>query len=270
MGNETIIAWTNHTFNVAWGCTRIDPGCANCYADTLSSRYGFDVWGPGKPRRTFGPKHWDEPLKWDRLAREGKTVSVAGAGRPPLVFTSSMCDVFEDHPTIDQERAKLWPLIRATPNLHWQVLTKRADRILNNLPEDWGLEGYPNVWLGVSISEARGAWRAEHLRKVPAAVRFISYEPALEPLAGAVDLAGIDWVIFGGESGPGFRKMDVGWARGMRAACEVAGTAFFFKQSAAPRTEMGTTLDGELVRKFPAPICPSTLGGIDADQTTIG
>lgn len=253
MAEKTKIAWCNATWNAAWGCTKIDPGCANCYADTLSSRYGFDVWGPGKPRRTFGQKHWDEPLKWDRLAREGKTVSVAGAGRPPLVFTSSMCDVFEDHPVIDQERRKLWPLIRATPNLHWQVLTKRADRILANLPEDWGPEGYPNVWLGVSISEPKGCWRADYLRRIPAAVRFVSYEPALGAIHNDLDLGGIDWVIFGGESGPGYRKMDVDWARGMRSACSQAGTAFFFKQSAAARTEMGTTLDGEVVRKFPTP-----------------
>lgn len=86
MGDKTIIAWTNHTWNLAWGCVKIDPGCAHCYAETLSSRYGHDVWGPNKPRRTFGQKHWDEPLLWNQWAAEGKTVSVAGPGRPPFVL----------------------------------------------------------------------------------------------------------------------------------------------------------------------------------------
>jgi len=162
-----------------------------------------------------------------------------------------MCDVFEDHPTIAQERAKLWPLIRSTPHLHWQLLTKRADRILANLPEDWGPDGSPNVWLGVSISEPKGCWRADELRRIPARVHFVSYEPALAAIHNDLDLAGIDWVIFGGESGPGYRMMDVEWARGMRAACERARVSFFFKKSAPPRTEMGTTLDGETVRSFP-------------------
>lgn len=251
---KTLIAWTNHTFNIAWGCVKIDPGCAHCYAEGFAkTRLGLDIWGPGKTRRTFGEKHWREPMKWNVLASTGETQSVMGPGNPPLVFSSSMCDVFEDHPTIAQERAKLWPLIRSTPNLHWQILTKRADRILPNLPEDWGIDGYPNVWLGVSISEAKGVWRADELRKVPAVVRFISYEPALGPLAEHLDLAGIDWVIYGGESGPGFRGHDLAWPRAMREACAKAGTAFFYKQSAASRTEMGITLDGELVRKFPTP-----------------
>jgi hypothetical protein len=102
-----------------------------------------------------------------------------------------MCDNFEGHPTIDAERAKLWPLIRATPWLDWQLLTKRADRIADNLPPDWG-KGWPNVWLGVSIENNDYVGRADHLRKIPAAVRFVSYEPALGPL-DRLNLKGIDW-----------------------------------------------------------------------------
>lgn len=248
MGANSAIPWCDDTWNLAWGCTKIDVGCQNCYALTLSTRYGHDVWGPGKPRRTFGPKHWAEPLAWNRAGGE----SVMGPGHPRLVFCSSMCDVFEDHPTITQERAKLWPLIRATPNLSWQILTKRADRIEANLPEDWGT-GYPNVWLGVSISEEKGCWRADALRNIPAVVRFISYEPALGPIAHKANLSGIDWVIYGGESGPGFRPHDPEWARTMHRKCESTGTAFFYKQSSAYRTEMGTTLDGKTIRKFPVP-----------------
>lgn len=241
MGQETIIAWTNHTFNVAWGCSKISPGCKNCYADTLSSRYGCDVWGADKPRRVFGPKHWTDPVLWNNIAER--------RGLRERVFTSSMCDVFEDHPTIAHEREKLWRLIRATPWLDWQILTKRADRIADNLPHDWPL---PNVWLGVSIENNDYAWRADHLRKIEAAVRFVSYEPALGRL-DKLDLNGIDWVIYGGESGQNYREHDLAWPRQMFAMCEAAGTAFFFKQSAAYRTEIGTTLDGKTIRKYPTP-----------------
>lgn len=180
-------------------------------------------------------------------SRNGLLVS----GQPRLVFSSSMCDIFEDHPTIEAERAKLWALIRATPNLHWQLLTKRADRIAENLPADWGT-GYPNVWLGVSISEAKGIWRADYLRSIP----------ALGPIAEVLDLTGIEWLIFGGESGPGFRPMDVQWARDIRVKCRESGTAFFFKQSAAYRTEMGIELDGQIVRAFPEKI--QMINGIPA------
>src|SRR6185436_18027435 len=116
------------------------PACAHCYAKTLSERWGFDVWGEENSRRIFGDKHWAEPLKWNAKAQ--------AAGERRRVFCSSMADVFEDHPTIDQERAKLWPLIRATPWLDWQLLTKRADRILSCLPADFSRATYPNVWLG--------------------------------------------------------------------------------------------------------------------------
>lgn len=243
MAEKTIIAWTDHTWNLAWGCAKVSPGCKNCYADTLSRRYGWSVWGVNGQRRTFGEKHWAEPLKWSEAARL--------EGRPHRVFCSSMCDVFEAHPVIEAERKKLWSLIRLTPNLQWQLLTKRADRIAENLPLDWG-RGYSNVWLGVSIENSEYAWRADHLRNIPAAVRFVSYEPALGPLDG-LSLDGLDWVIYGGESGPGWRKHDLAWPRAMRKKCEEAGASFFYKQSAAPRTEMGTTLDGKTIRQYPIP-----------------
>lgn len=246
MAESTIIAWTHHTYNVAWGCVKVSPGCKNCYADTLSRRYGQDVWGPKKPRRTFGEKHWSEPLKWQREAEK--------AGERRRVFSSSMCDIFEDHPTITAETRKLWPLIRATPMLDWQLLTKRPERIAGQLPDDWG-DGYPNVWLGTSIENTDYAWRADHLRILPATVRFISYEPALGPLDD-LDMTGLDWVIYGGESGPGYRAHDLAWPRAMEKKCAASGTAFFFKQSSAHRTEMGIELDGRLVRNYPVPRIP--------------
>jgi protein gp37 len=130
-------------------------------------------------------------------------------------------------------------------------LTKRAERIAVCLPDDWQ-DGYPNVWLGVSIESNEYRWRADHLREVPAVVRFISYEPALGPL-NQLDLRGIDWVIYGGESGPRFRKHHLDWPRQIRDICRAAGVAFFYKQSSAIRTEMETTLDGETIHEFPTP-----------------
>lgn len=249
MAENTAIEWTDATFNIAWGCMKVSPGCTHCYADTLSRRYGHDVWGPAATtaRRTFGEKHWGEPLRWNRAAEQ--------AGVRRRVFCSSMCDVFEDHPTIDAERAKLWPLIRATPSLDWQLLTKRPERILARLPGDWG-EGYPNVWLGTSVeSQEYADERIPHLLAVPARVRFLSCEPLLgritfrwaswDPNSGKrverwhLDgLAGIHWVIVGGESGPQARLMDVGWADKLRLECADAGVAFFMKQDSGPRSGM--------------------------------
>jgi protein gp37 len=131
------------------------------------------------------------------------------------------------------------------------MLTKRPQNIGKFLPEDWE-QGYRNVWLGTSVEDMRVAERADILREIPAVVRFVSYEPALGPL-NDLDLTGIDWVIFGGESGSGFRPMDIQWARDIRTKCEENGTAFFFKQSAAFRTETGIELDGQVVRQFPTP-----------------
>lgn len=248
MSEKTIIAWTNHTWNLAWGCSKISPGCKNCYADDLSARYGWNVWGPSEPRRTFGDKHWAEPIKWNSAAATRRVRE--------RVFCSSMCDNFEDHPTITAELFKLWPLIRSTPWLDWQLLTKRADRIADNLPGDWN-NGYPNVWLGVSIENMDYAWRADCLRDIPAVVRFVSYEPALGPL-NQLDLTGLDWIIFGGESGPRFRQADLQWSRDMRDKCRDAGVAYFHKQSSHRFTERGTLLDGVEVREYPTPRVPQS------------
>ena len=242
MAEKTGITWTDHTFNIAWGCWKISDGCAHCYADVFSHRVGLDVWGPGKGRRTFGPKHWAEPLKWDRQARE--------EGRRHRVFCSSMTDWALDDPTIDVERVKMWDLIRRTRWLDWQLLTKRADRIRYCLPCDWYF-GYPNVWLGVSVENKKhGLPRVDHLRTIPTAVRFLSVEPLLEDL-GEFDLSGIDWVIVGGESGPNHRPMNHDWARSIRDLCAARGVAFFFKQSAGLRPGTGHHLDGEMIRQFP-------------------
>jgi protein gp37 len=202
---------------------------------TAQERYGQD------PSVVVRTQTWGQPLKWERAA--------AAAGRTERVFTCSWSDWF--HVDADPWRAEAWAVIRRCPHLHFQILTKRHERIVANLPADWG-EGYPNVWLGVSIENDRFTHRADALRGIPAAVRFISAEPVLGPMP-SLDLRGIDWLIVGGESGPGWRPMDHAWVRELRRKARAAGTAFFFKQSAAPRTEMGITLDGKIVREYPTP-----------------
>ena len=235
MSDRTIIAWTEHTWNPWRGCTKISPGCAHCYMFTAQERWGLD---PTVVTRT---SKWREPLKWEKEA--------AAANRTALVFTCSWSDWF--HVDADPWRREAWAIIRQCPHLHFQILTKRDDRIREQLPRDWG-EGYPNVWLGVSIENDKFVYRADTLRTIPAAVRFISAEPLLAPLP-SLELTGIDWLIVGGESGPDYRPMDLAWVRTLREQAKAAGTAFFFKQSAAPRTEMGIRLDGRIIREYPRP-----------------
>lgn len=241
MAEVTTISWTNRTFNIVWGCEKVSPACKNCYAETWAKRYKFDVWGSTKPRRVFNDVHWRDPLKWHNVAIK--------EGVRHLVFCSSMCDVFEDHPTVIQELKKLWPLIRSTPHLTWQLLTKRPERILQSLPSDWG-QGYANVWIGSTIENNDYVGRADHLRSVPAVVRFVSYEPACGPL-DKLDLTGLHWLIFGGESGSDYRPHDPQWARDIRDRCDAAGVTFFYKQGSAFKSGADPTLDGKEYKAFP-------------------
>jgi protein gp37 len=256
MANETLIAWTDHTANFWMGCMKVSAGCKHCYAETLTrNRMGLDVWGPPATTERQPVKSvYGNVRKWERMATAGEP-GVLGPAKPHLVFIGSLMDWAEDHPALDEIRAGIWPLIRESPHLHFQMLTKRPERIQELLPDDWGA-GYPNVWLGTSIEDMRVVERADYLRSIPAVVRFISYEPALGPL-DALDLGGIDWVIYGGESGPGFRPHDLAWPRAMRDKCRDAGVSFFYKQSAAFHTERGIELDGEIVREFPEPRSPN-------------
>lgn len=241
MGVETGISWTDHTFNIVWGCEKVSPACKNCYAETLSKRFGFEVWGSQAPRRTFGLKHWNDPVRWNKKAVKD--------GVRRKVFCSSMCDVFEDHETVIQELKKLWPLIQNTPSLEWQLLTKRPERILQSLPADWG-EGYKNVWIGATIENNDYVDRADHLRAVPAKVRFVSYEPACGPL-DKLNLKDIHWLIFGGESGHGFRQHDPQWARDIRDRCKQEKVAFFYKQGSSLYSGEDPYLDGQEFKEFP-------------------
>ena len=268
MGGKTGITWTDHTFNAWWGCAKVSAGCAHCYADTFQRRYQFDVFGyeasgERKPLRTFGDKHWSEPVKWDRDAQQ--------AGVRRRVFCASMADVFDDHPDTAPLRARLFALIRSTPHLDWQLLTKRPENILHMLPDDWD-DGYPNVWLGTSVeNDVAGEKRVPLLLQVPAKVRFLSCEPLLEDVSLTWDMlyrpqqcsAGcgcmfpreadpldcacdgectqdgpfidrrpdLHWVIIGGESGHGARRLDPAWVDRLIAQCDEYGIPAFMKQT---------------------------------------
>jgi protein gp37 len=178
MGENSKIAWTDHTFNPWHGCTKVSAGCAHCYAEAQAQRFGT-AWGPTAERRLFGDKHWNEPIKWNRAAKE--------AGVRARVFCASMADVFEDRADLQDQRVRLWKLIAETPCLDWLLLTKRPDNIRRMLPTieigDEALPRFDNVWLGVTAENQRAAdERIPLLLEAPAAVRFISMEPLLEKI----------------------------------------------------------------------------------------
>lgn len=244
MGDKTGISWTEHTWNPWRGCKRISPGCENCYMFAEQRRYGRD------PAEVVRTKTWDQPKRWQAKA--------ALAGKRELVFTCSWSDFFIE--AADAWRPEAWQVIKDCPNLIWQILTKRPGLIAKRLPADWGT-GYPNVWLGVSVESPEWLWRVDVLRKVPAAVHFISAEPLLADIAPKLDLRGIEWVIVGGESGnhsQNYREMKSEWARSIRDLCREHGTAFHFKQSSGPHSGMGTLLDGQQHHHLPEGIHDAT------------
>jgi protein gp37 len=175
MGKNSSIEWTDHTFNPWWGCTKVSPGCENCYAEAWAKRVGAKVWGARQDRHFFTQKHWDEPLKWNADAESKK--------RRKRVFCASMADVFELRSSLDSWRAQLWDLIDETPWLDWLLLTKLPQNIQKKVP--WKREWPSNVWIGTTIEDQKRAdERLPVLLQLPAKCRFLS----CEPLLGKVDL----------------------------------------------------------------------------------
>jgi protein gp37 len=228
------------TQNFWVGCQPVSEGCLHCYARAACREYQRDF---DKVVRT---KTWDQPLKLQRkAAKEGKVFRV---------FTSSWSDFF--HPAADEWRAEAWNVIKRTPNLLWQVLTKRAELIKERLPKDWG-KGYANVCLGVTVELRKYLWRMDVLRAIPAKTRYVIAEPILEDLMPDIEqhIEGFDQVMVGGESGNGtmdFRPMDEQWARNLRDMCAAHHIAFFFKQHAGRYSQTGTKLDGVKHQEYPA------------------
>lgn len=284
MGAESKIEWTDHTFNPWIGCEKISQGCRNCYASVgtqarVSASRGLPLWGPGSARQVTTPSNWRKPIAWDRAA--------AAEGVRRRVFCASLADVFEDRIDLLAPRARLAMLIANTPNLDWLLLTKRpenADRLwrtawgLSLLPADRAQAArpwLPNIWLGTTCEDQANAnARLPHLLQIPAAVRFVSYEPAIGPIdftrivtwedtsrkpsigvefdalrgyCGATPdddtpaVNGLDWVIVGGESGRSARPFDLAWARATIEQCREAGVACFVKQLGSAPGEFAPT-----------------------------
>lgn len=235
MAVQSRIEWTQATWNPVTGCTKVSPGCAHCYAETFAERFRGV---PGHPyQQGFDLKLWPErlalPLTWRRSR---------------LIFVNSMSDLF--HEAVPEEFIKAVFATMARANWHtFQVLTKRHERLEELAPK---LVWPENVWMGVSIENRRWVRRADSLRRVAAAVRFISAEPLLGPLEG-LDFSGIHWVIAGGESGPRHRPVHVDWIRDLRDRCHEAAVPFFFKQWGGRTSKVGgRELDGQHWNEMPA------------------
>ncbi len=216
MSQQSTIEWTDATWNPVTGCTKISPGCKNCYAETFAERFrgvpghpytqGFDL--------RLWPERLDAPLRWKR---------------PRMIFVNSMSDLFHEGVS-DAYIARVFRVMAEARQHTFQVLTKRAERLANWHRANRAAWWLPNVWIGVSVEDRKfGLPRLAHLRRVRATVRFLSVEPLLEDL-GTVDLRGIDWVIVGGESGRWARPMHPEWATSVRDQCRCERVPFFFKQ----------------------------------------
>jgi protein gp37 len=250
MSTYSKIEWTDATWNPVRGCTKISPGCKHCYAESFAERFrgvpghpyeqGFDL--------RLIPDKLSDPLRWTT---------------PKRVFVNSMSDLF--HEEVPDRYILAVAQVMKLANWHtFQVLTKRSERmrdLLNGPLRVFADE--PHIWWGVSVEDRQyGVFRVEHLRTTPAAVRFLSIEPLLEEL-GALDLAGISWVIVGGESGPGARPLHPSWVASIRDQCAQANIPFFFKQwGGVHKSQTGRQLDGRTYDEMP----PHNLTPVPAPQ----
>lgn len=257
MGDVTGIGWTDSTFNPWMGCTKVGPGCDHCYAEALvATRWKRVTWGTGERRIRTTQRYWKQPIVWDARAKASR--------KRHLVFAASLADIF-DLEVDPQWRHHFWSLVRETPHLTWQIVTKRIGNWSKCLPDDWG-DGYPNVWMIATICNREELLRdGPRLLDCPAVLRGVSYEPALGPLGDILPFirtcadpetcAGCDepafnWIIGGGESNQGGalgRPDKVEWYEDVLTQCRAAGVPYFHKQMArlAP---IPTNL---LVREFP-------------------
>ncbi len=243
MADGSAIEWTDATWNPVTGCTKVSQGCDNCYAERFSERFrgvpdhpfssGFDL--------TLRPERIEQPLKWRR---------------PRMIFVNSMSDLFQKGVPFQFVDRIFDAMERADWHI-FQILTKRSSLMRKYLITRYGkARGPRHIWCGVSIEDAQAKSRLAHLQNAPASMRFLSLEPLLGPL-GSLDLTGIDWVIVGGESGPGARPIQIEWVRQIRDQCLRQGVAFFFKQwgGARPKTG-GRALDDREWNEFPQYLAP--------------
>ena len=240
MSEHSKIEWTDATWNPVRGCSKVSPGCINCYAETFAERFrgvrghpfehGFDL--------RLIPDKLADPLRWRT---------------PRMIFVNSMSDLFHEN-VPDDYIVNVARVMRLAKWHTYQILTKRSERMRNLLEGKLQfVSNQSHIWWGVSVENRKhGLPRLEHLRKAPAQVRFLSIEPLLEDL-GTLSLKGISWVIVGGESGPGARPMAKAWVLAIRNQCKRAQVPFFFKQWGGVRkAETGRILDGKTYSEFPA------------------
>ena len=246
MAENTKIEWATHTVNFWWGCEKVSAGCKNCYAETLSHRFGKSIWGPAattdRERKSGAIANM---RKWNRQA--------AKSGEVVRVFAQSMSDFFEDHPQLPAWRNEAIDVIEECEDLIVMLLTKRPENTMRMVPNHWVHDWPEHVWIGTSVENQETAdQRIPELLQIPAHIRFLSMEPLLGPVdlsrylglswsgyynCWQIDERGSlfgkwwpDWVIVGGESGSGARAMHPDWARSIRDQCVAAGVAFHFKQ----------------------------------------
>ena len=222
---ETHIEWTDATWNPVAGCSIVTAGCTNCYAMQMAKRLeamGVEKY-EGLTRRSGKRTVWNGVVKEDRAALD----IPYGWKKPKKIFVNSMSDLFHEQVT-DKFILDVWQVMRATPQHNYQILTKRPQRMAQLVADRVG-KVLPNVWLGTSIENAEVRDRVDDLRAVPAAIRFISFEPLIGPV-GPIDLTGIDWAIVGGESGSAARPIREEWIDEIYSQCVQQRTAFFFKQ----------------------------------------
>jgi protein gp37 len=223
--DHSAIEWTEATWNPTSGCTKVSPGCDRCYAERITLRFPRSF--PNGFNLTLRPDALDIPLHWRR---------------PRLIFVNSMSDLF--HADVPEDHiALVFDVMHRTPQHTYQILTKRAQRLASLATR---LEWPENVWMGVSVETKQYTWRIDYLRRVPAAVRFVSAEPLLAPLAN-LNLDGIDWLVAGGESQSGCRPASLDWFRDLRDQCNAAQVAFFLKQLGGHPSKHGgddAVLDG--------------------------
>jgi len=242
MALNSAIEWTESTWNPVTGCTKVSLGCRYCYAERLAKRLramGNANYANGF-RVTLHEHMLEVPLKWRT---------------PRMVFVNSMSDLFHEKVPVSFLKRVFDVMHRASHHV-FQVLTKRSERLTRLAPElDWP----ENVWMGVTVEHADYLDRVECLRSTPARIKFLSLEPLLGPMPH-VDLAGIDWVIVGGESGPGARPMRAEWATEIRDRCASAGVPFFFKQwGGRNKKKAGRVLDGRTWDEMPEAVQAGTL-----------
>lgn len=231
MGISTQIEWTSATWNPWRGCKKISPGCNNCYMFRNQRRYGRNPSIIEKSKTTFSA-----PMKWKN---------------PLMIFTCSWSDWFIEE--ADEWRIGAWDIIKNTPRHLYQILTKRPERIIENLPKDWGT-GWENVWLGVTVETNDYSSRIDVLKQIPAYIRFVSFEPLLEEIT-LFNLSGIDWVITGGESGPDSRPCNLYWVKNIIQECNNNNIPVFHKQNGGNKRINGSwgghSIDGIQYREFP-------------------